>query len=79
MLSRDIHSNPSPQFISIFHLNIISFRNKIAYLADIASDSDIICVIETHLDEHFSNFDIAIEDFYTEPVKKDNSSHSGGI
>jgi hypothetical protein len=75
----NIHSNPGPEFISIFHLNIRSLRNKISYLANIASDSHIICVTETHLDEHVSQFYIAIEGFYTEPVRKDNSSHSGDL
>ena len=77
----DIHPNPGPPFdhISIFHINIRSLRNKVDYLSDIASDYDIVCVTETHLDEYVLNSDIYIEGFYPDPIRVDRTCHGGGI
>jgi hypothetical protein len=36
--------------LSIFQLNARSVRNKLSYVEDIASESSIICVTESHLD-----------------------------
>ena len=63
LMSMSVHPNPGPvnEVLSIFHINIRSLRNKVAYLSDIASDYDVICVTETHLDEHVQNTDIEIQ------------------
>ena len=70
LLCLDIHPNPGQitDYVSIFHLNIRSLRNKIAYLCDIASDYDIVCVTESHLDDSISNNDIHIDGFYPNPL-----------
>ena len=53
ILDNDIHQNPGPEEYEflVFHLNARSVRNKLSYLEDIASESSIICVTESHLDE----------------------------
>ena len=81
LLCLDIHPNPGQitDYVSIFHLNIRSLRNKIAYLCDIASDYDIVCVTESHLDDSISNDDIHIDGFYPNPFRLDRNAHGGGI
>ena len=77
----DIHPNPGPisECISIFRLNIRSLRNKIDYLSDVASDYDIVCITESHLDDNVKNSEIHIDGFYPDPIRSDRSSHGGGI
>ena len=63
----DVHPDPGPgvtddsRVLSVFHINIRSLRNKISYLSDIASEYDIICVSETHLDENVNTSDLIID------------------
>ena len=38
-------------------------RNKLSYLEDIASESSIICVTESHLDTNIIDNDIIIDGF----------------
>jgi hypothetical protein len=60
ILDNDIHQNPGPEEyeFSVFHLNARSVRNKLSYLEDIASESSIICVTESHLDGNILDTDI---------------------
>ena len=61
----NVHPNPGPQDyeLSIFHLNARSVRNKLSYVDDIASESSIICVTESHLDTNIIDNDILIDGF----------------
>ena len=80
-LANDIELNPgqSNDILTIFELNIKSLRNKISYLSDIASDYDIVCVIESHLDDNVDTKELFIEGFYPNPIRKDRTAHGGGI
>ena len=82
----NVESNPGPSsqsddntILSIFHINIRSLRNKISYLSDIASEYDIICVSETHLDDNINTSDITIDGYYPTPFRKDRNAHGGGL
>ena len=81
-----MESNPGPRsqtddatILPVFHINIRSLRNKISYLSDIASEYDIICVSETHLDEFVNTSDIKIDGYYPHPIRKDRNAHGGGL
>ena len=80
----DVHPDPGPSVIddstvlSVFHINIRSLRNKIPYLSNIASEYDIICVSETHLDENVNTSDL-IDGYYPNPIRKDRNAHGGGL
>jgi hypothetical protein len=65
ILDNDIHQNPGPHEykFSVFHLNARSVLNKLSYLEDIASESSIICVTESHLDGNTLDNDITIDGF----------------
>ena len=80
-LANDTERNPGPSndILTIFQLNIRSLRNKVAYLSDIASDYDIVCVTESHLDENVDTKDLFIDGFYPDPIRKDRTAHGGGI
>ena len=75
----DIHPNPGPisECIYIFYLHIRSLRNKIDYLSDVASDYDIVCITESHLDDNVKNSEIHIDGFYPDPIRSDRSRHGG--
>ena len=80
----NVESNPGPSsqtddatILSVFHINIRSLRNKISCLSDIASEYDIICVSETHLDENVNTSDIKIDEYYPNPIRKDRNAHGG--
>ena len=62
VLGNDVHPNPGPQNyeLSIFHLNASSVRNKLSYVEDIASESSIICVTESHVDTNIIDNDIIL-------------------
>jgi hypothetical protein len=62
VLGNDVHPNPGPHDyeLSIFHLNARSVRNKLSYVEDIASESSILCVTESHLDTNIVDNDIII-------------------
>ena len=81
----DVHPDPGPSVtddstvLSVFHINIRSLRNKISYLSDIASEYDIICVSETHLDENVNTSDLIIDGYYPNPIHKDRNAHGGGL
>ena len=80
MLCMDIHPNPGPDdVVSVFHLNIRSLRNKISYLSTIATEYDIICITETHLDDTVSSSDLQIDGFNPDPIRLDRTAHGGGI
>ncbi|CAC5398475.1 unnamed protein product [Mytilus coruscus] len=81
VLDNDVHPNPGPREfeLSIFHLNARSVRNKISYIEDIASESSIICLTESHLDNNFSNSDIVIDGFSSDTFRKDRSCFGGGV
>ena len=66
ILDNDIQQNPEPEEyeFSVFHLNARSVRNKLSYLEDIASESSIICVTESHLDGDILDTDIGIGWFF---------------
>ena len=51
VLGNDAHLNPDPHDyeLSIFHLNARSVQNKLSDVEDIASESSIMCVTESHL------------------------------
>jgi hypothetical protein len=73
VLDNDVHPNPGPrehQF-SVFYLNIRSFRYKISYIEDIASESSVICITESHLDNNVSNSDVVIDGFSCDIFRKD--------
>ena len=80
-LSNDLERNPGPgnDFITIFQLNIRSLRNKVGYLSDLASEYDILCVTESHLDENVETSELFIDGFYPDPIRKDRTAHGGGI
>ncbi|KAK3099985.1 hypothetical protein FSP39_012969 [Pinctada imbricata] len=48
-----------------------------SYLEDIASDFDVICVTETHLDSNVPNSDVTIDGY--DIIRQDRSAHGGGI
>ena len=81
----DVHPDPGPSVtddstvLSVFHINIRSLRNKISYLSDIASEYDIICVSETHLNENVNTSDLIIDGYYPNPIRKDRNAHGGGL
>ena len=81
----DVHPDPGPgvtddsTVLSVFHINIRSLRNKISYLSDIASEYDIICVSETHLDENVNTSDLIIDGYYPNHIRKDRNAHGGGL
>ena len=68
ILDNDIHQNPGPEEyeFSVFHLNARSVRNKLSYLEDIASESSIICVTESHLDGNILDMTLVLKVF---PIK----------
>lgn len=84
LLSGDIETNPgdtpdaTDSSLSIFHSNIRSLRNKIAYITDIISDFDVVFFTETHLDCRVSDNDILLDGF-DNPVRKDRNANGGGI
>ena len=63
VLDNDVHPNPGPREheFSVFHVNARSVRNKIFYIEDIASESSVICITESHLDNNVSNSDMVID------------------
>lgn len=75
VLGNDVHPNPGPQDyeLSIFHLNARSVRNKLSYVEDIASESSIICVTESHLDTNIIDNDILIDGFSDQILRKDRN------
>ena len=81
ILGIDIHQNPVPEEyeFSVFHLNARSVRNKLSYLEDIASESSIICVTESHLDGNILDTDIGIDGFSDKIFRKDRNSFGGGV
>ena len=81
IVDNDVHQNPGPKHneLSIFHLNARSVRNKLAYLEDIASESSIICVTESHLDHNISDSDITLDGFSDFLFRKDRNCFGGGI
>ena len=79
LLISGIEPHPGPNdALAIFQLNIRSLRNKISYLSTLASEYDIICITETHLDASVPNSDLLI-DGYNEPLRLDRTAHGGGI
>ena len=83
MACMDIHPNPGPiendKILSIFHLNIRSLRHKLSYLCDVASEYDIVCISESHLDDTVHSNDIILDGFCVNPFRKDRTSHGGGL
>ena len=81
VLGNDVHPNPGPQDyeLSIFHLNARSVRNKLSYVEDIASESSIICVTESHLDTNIIDNDILIDGFSDQILRKDRNCFGGGV
>ena len=77
----DLHPNPCPNSdtISIFHLNIRSLRSKISYLSEIASEYDVLCLTETHLDENVASSELEIDGYSSDIIRKDRTAHGGGI
>ncbi|KAK3106559.1 hypothetical protein FSP39_022538 [Pinctada imbricata] len=75
----DVHPNPGPiqECLTLFHLNIRSLRHKISHLEDLASDYDILCITESHLDENILDDDISIDGFCL--TRRDRNAHGGGI
>lgn len=80
LLDNDIHQNPGPhEFeLSIFHLNARSVRNKIEYIENIASDSSIIAITESHLDGAVPDENLYIEGFSEVLFRKDRNSFGEG-
>jgi len=81
VLGNDVHLNPGPHDYqpSIIHLNARSVRNKLSYLEDIASESSIICVTESHLDTNIADNDIIIDGFSDQISRKDSHCFGGGV
>ncbi|XP_021364976.1 uncharacterized protein LOC110457857 [Mizuhopecten yessoensis] len=77
----DVQPNPGPENhdkdLSIFHLNIRSLRNKLSSVEQLASDYDIICITETHLDNSVADDDILLDNF--DLYRKDRGAPGGGI
>jgi hypothetical protein len=63
VLDNDVHPNPGPREheFSVFHVNARSVRNNIFYIENIASESSVICITESHLDNNVSNSDMVID------------------
>ncbi|CAC5360267.1 unnamed protein product [Mytilus coruscus] len=81
VLDNDVHPNPGPREFGlfIFHLNARSVQNKISSIEDIASESSIICITESHLDDNVSNSDIVIDGFSSDVLMRDRSYFGGGV
>ena len=85
VLGNDVHPNPGPQDyeLSIFHLSARSVRNKLSYVEDIASESSIIYVTESHLDTNIIDNDILIDGFSDmlpfQILRKDRNCVGGGV
>jgi hypothetical protein len=62
-----------------FHLNARSVRNKLSYVEDIATESSIICVTESHLDTNIIDNDILIDGFSDKILRKDINCFGGGV
>jgi len=79
VLDNDVHPNPGPREheFSVFHVNARSVRNKIFYIEDIASESSVICITESHLDNNVSNSDMVIDEFSCDIFRKDRSCFGG--
>ena len=79
VLDNNVHSNPGPREheFSVFHLNARSVRNKISYIEDIAFESSVICITESHLDNKVSNSDMVIDGFSCDIFRKDRSCFVG--
>ncbi|PJE78013.1 hypothetical protein CI610_03058 [invertebrate metagenome] len=76
----DVHPNPGPNKIndiSVFHLNIRSLKNKISFLENVASDYDVVCVTETHLDTSTVDADILLSGY--DLYRKDRETPGGGV
>jgi hypothetical protein len=55
------------------------FENKLSYVEDIASESSIICVTESHLDTNIIDNDIIIDGFSDQILRKDRNCFGGGV
>ena len=75
VLGNDVHPSAGPHDyeLSIVHLNARSVRNKLSYVEDIASESSIICVTESHLDTNIVDNDIIIDGFSDQILMKDRN------
>ncbi|OWF47171.1 RNA-directed DNA polymerase from transposon BS [Mizuhopecten yessoensis] len=80
LMYMDVESNPGPSSgeLSVFHLNIRSIRNKMDYIEDIAGDYDIVCLTESHLDDHVLSEDILLPGFHA-PFRLDRNFAGGGV
>ena len=75
VLDNDVHPNPGPREheFSVFHVNARSVRNNIFYIEDIASESSVICITESHLDNNVSNSEMVTDGFSCDILRKDRS------
>jgi hypothetical protein len=75
VFGNDVHPSPGPHDyeLYIYHLNARSVRNKLSYVEDIASESSIICVTESHLDTNIVDNDIIIDGFSDQILMKDRN------
>jgi hypothetical protein len=52
---------------------------RIFYVEDIATESSIICVTESHLDTNIIDNDILIDGFSDQILRKDRNCFEGGV
>ncbi|MCG8048709.1 MAG: hypothetical protein N0E48_24380, partial [Candidatus Thiodiazotropha endolucinida] len=64
--------------LSIFYLNIRSFRKKLDFIKENCLDFDILCFTETHLTNDIPTDTLKLEGF-NDPYRIDNTAHSGGL
>lgn len=88
ILAGDVERNPGPgeprndsfgkNFLSIYHHNIRSLRNKIHEITHIVEEHDLVFFSETHLD--FSNLsDNILIPGFEYPIRKDRNYAGGGL
>ena len=82
LMCGDVESNPGPNFpcysISILHLNIRSIRQKIDFIKNNLLDYDILCFIESHLNEAALTDSILLDNFSV-PYRKARTDRGGSI
>ena len=88
LMCLDVQSNPGPdnlrhalRNISIVNLNVNSLRNKTDSIFNELGDHDIICIMETRLNNSICSSDLCLDNFLNpNDFRKDRQTdHGGGI
>ena len=77
LICGDVEANPGPNFASystsILHLNIRSIRQKLEFIKENLLDYDILCFMESHLNENISTESLFLDNFSV-PFRKDRNN-----